>query len=66
MRNHMFWTPLDVSMKRCVSGFPRSPICCSGKQCMCQGGGSPLQCVVSRKGVVRMKVQPTVNKHDLL
>lgn len=34
--------------------------------CMCQGGGSPLQRVASRKGVVRTKVQSTVNKRDLL
>lgn len=31
------------------------------KLCMCQGGGISLHCVV-----VKMKMQPTVNKHDLL
>ncbi len=36
------------------------------KLCVCQGGGSPLRCVLSKEGVVRMKVQPSVNKHDLL
>lgn len=48
--------------------FPTLPSALRKKKsfCVCQGGGSPLQCVASGKGVVRTKVQPTVNKHDLL
>lgn len=47
-------------------GFPPLSRLFVEKLCMCQGGGSPPQCVASRKGAVSRKVQPTVNKHDLL
>lgn len=36
------------------------------KSCTCQGVRSPLLCVVSKKDMVKMNIQPTVKRHDLL
>ena len=67
--NHMFWTPLDVSMKHGALGCPRSPHLFLEKLCLCQGGGRREPTAVCSEQGRRggdVEVQPTVRKLDLL